>query len=254
MKNVGVGLVMIVLGCGGGSSSVPLDQLPQRSAATVCKRNFTCCDPAELAGKTMSDCMQSNEVMGGFISGAISDAQAKGRAAYNADQMGICLGEIAGLSCAEWKSGKDPAARPSCTAAVTPRVGDGGACQQSFECMSGNCVGSTTDDNGNPVDGACMAAAAQIAAGGACTGPGDACESGTTCDATSLTCQAKKPAGATCASSDECANSCDSTTNTCTCYVMVTCSAAGPVTPRGTLLSLALVGLAIAGVRGRRRV
>ena len=251
MKKIGVGLVMMMFGCGGGSSGVSLDQFPQQSATTICKQNFTCCDPSELAGKTMADCVNNNQLLTGVLSGSISDAQAKGRASYNAAQMGTCLKEIAGLSCDEWKMGKDPTNRASCTAAITAKVAVGGACQQSFECTSGNCVGATTDDNGNPVDGTCMAAPTAIAVGAACTGVGDTCVQDAYCDSTSQTCKAKKAAGETCASSDECANTCDSATSKCTCYVG--CGVAAPATRPGSLLSLAVLGLAIAGVRLRRR-
>jgi len=252
MKRLGLVFVIAILGCGGGSS-VTLDQFPVKAATAVCAQNFKCCDATELAGKTMSDCVNNNESFLALFSGTISDSQAKGRASYSATQMGTCISGISALSCAEWKAASDPMTSPSCTAAITAKVASGGACQQDYECTTGKCVGATVDANQNPVDGMCGPADPTVAIGQPCTSGGASCVSGAYCDSTSNTCKAQKAAGESCdptGTGAECANSCDSTTSTCTCYVG--CSVAGPVTGAGALWSLALLAAAIAAARLRR--
>ena len=57
--------------------------------------------------------------------------------------------------------------------------------------------------------------------------------------------------GQTCTSDDECVNSCDTATNTCTCYAG--CDVAAATTARGTVLSLLLLGAGLVVGRSRRR-
>lgn len=258
MKATALVLVVGLLGCGGGGGggSVSLSAFPQRAATAVCSQNFKCCDPAELAGKTMTDCVQTNEFFLLVTSSEISSSQSMGRATYHADKMGTCISSFSALTCDDWKAGNANGLMGSgaCLEVTTPAVALGGACQQDFECTSGSCVGADTSQT-PPVDGTCVAAdpaPAEIAVGGACTAGSDTCVSNAYCDPVSGTCQTRKAAGEACGSSDECANECDLGTGTCTCYVG--CSAAGPVTPGRTLLALGLVALALLGARrGRRR-
>jgi hypothetical protein len=249
IKRIGLALSLVVLGCG-SSSDVPLDQLASTYAGAICAQNFKCCDASELAGKTMQTCVQNNQSAISLLSGAVSDAQSKGRASYDAKKMGDCITSLKAASCDEWKSGTGPTNQNACMAAITPKVANGGACQQSLECVSGNCVGAVQGDT--PMDGMCQPADPVAAVGQSCLTA--TCADGAYCDDATLICKAVKGAGEACVSDSECANSCDTTTSKCTCYVG--CGVAAPITTRSTLVSVALLGLVVAAARsgrGRRR-
>ena len=82
----------------------------------------------------------------------------------------------------------------------------------------------------------CVAAPVLAAIGQSCAA--NACVDGAYCDSNNV-CQPVKAAGSTCTSDNECVNTCNLTTNTCSCYSG--CAVAGPTTTQGTLLSLLLV-------------
>jgi hypothetical protein len=236
-----IGITLLV-GCGG--SSVGIEDFPQKYAQTLCKKNFDCCDDSELAGKTMSTCVTDNQTVIGILVAEINSSQAQGRASYDAKQSGTCIDSLNAMTCEEFKQGIG-GNMAACMAFIMPKVAQGGACTQGFECTTGNCEGASTDP---VVDGMCVAAPVLAAVGQSCAA--NACVDGAYCDATS-TCQPVKAAGAACTDDSECVNTCNTTTNTCSCYAG--CAVAGPTTAQGTLLSLLLVSAGLVFTRARRR-
>jgi hypothetical protein len=255
MKKVAAALAVLALGCGGssGSGGVSIDQFANQLAQALCAQNFKCCDASELTGKTMADCVSTNGLLLGVLTSSISSSQSMGRASYSAPEAGACITAIRGLTCDDWKKGVPVNNQPTCADFITPKVASGGACQQDFECVGGGtCVGADSGSNGNPpMDGVCTPADPEAAVGESCATA--SCASGSYCDPATSTCKVQKGAGETCdpnGFANECANTCDVNTSKCTCYA--SCAVAGPFTPRGTLLSLALLGLTLFTARLRR--
>jgi hypothetical protein len=95
-----------------------------------------------------------------------------------------------------------------CKQFIIPLVADGGACAQSYECTSNNCVGATTSPQ---KDGACMAIPAM---GQPCQ---DTCATGLFCDfSMNETCQPTKANGMTCSANDQCVSAfCDTSAGSC---------------------------------------
>jgi hypothetical protein len=237
-----IGITLLV-GCGG--SSVGIEDFPQKYAQTLCKKNFDCCDDSELAGKTMSTCVTDNQTVIGILVAEINSSQAQGRASYDAKQSGTCIDSLNAMTCDEFKQGIG-GNMAACMAFIMPKVAQGGACTQGFECTTGNCEGAETDP---VVDGMCVAAPVLAGVGQSCAA--NACADGAYCDDATSTCQPVKAAGAACTDDNECVNTCNTTTNTCSCYAG--CAVAGPTTAQGTLLSLLLVSAGLVFTRARRR-
>ncbi len=238
-----IGITLLV-GCGG--SSVGIEDFPNKYAQALCKKNFECCGAAELEGKTMSTCVTDNQFPISLLIGEINASQARGRVSYDAKQSGTCIDSLNDMTCAQFKQGVG-GNMAACMAFIMPKVASGGACTQGFECTTGNCDGA--DTSADPVvDGMCIAAPVLAAVGQSCAG--NECVSDAYCDSTT-TCQPLKGAGEACTSDSECINTCDTTTNTCSCYSG--CAVATPTTTRGTLLSLLLVGAGLVFTRTRRR-
>ena len=101
----------------------------------------------------------------------------------------------------------------ACMAFIMPKVAQGGACTQGFECTTGNCEGASTDP---VVDGMCVAAPVLAARGVLLVRP-SSCVDDAYCDSANI-CQPVKGAGEACTSDNECVNTCNTTTNTCSCY------------------------------------
>jgi hypothetical protein len=239
----------LAAGCGGsgGATSTPtqvsLGALPDLIAQTTCDQNFKCSSTADIMGRLKTDCISTNTQAWQFVAGSVQSGEGDGRLTYDATLMGTCISKLAAETCADWVTGLDQPAE--CHAAFEGKVALAGACQSDFECAAGHCDG-VDDSTTPPTDGACVA---YIAHGAACTA-NDTCVTTDYCDDTSMTCTSKKTGGAACMSDDECGYSCNTTTSQCSGYGG--CSIA-PVTPRGTLLSVLAVGLALSAARRRKR-
>jgi hypothetical protein len=219
---------------------------PQKYAEALCAKNWECCPASELAEKSKTDCVNNNQFGVEVLVGSINASQSKGRATYDASKAGACADTLAAMTCDEFRqTGGNMAA---CMAFVTPKVAEGGACTEDFECTTGNCQGANTTDD-PPIDGACAAAVSVAPIGATCSGL--ECVEGAYCDSTTSTCAALKGGGEACTSDTQCINECDTTTSTCTCYSG--CSVAGPTTTRGLLLSLLLLAAGAAVRRSHRR-
>src|SRR6185436_16651837 len=128
---VGIGIVLLV-GCGGGgSSSVTIDNFAQKYAEALCEKNFTCCDQAELTGKTQSQCVSDNQAAFSFLISSIKSSQTQNRASYSATASGMCVDSLKAMSCDEFKQGSQ-ANMAACMALIMPKVAMGGACTQAY--------------------------------------------------------------------------------------------------------------------------
>ena len=201
---IGIGMLLLA-GCSDDKD------FSQNYAEALCSKNWECCPTSELADKTKADCVSNNQFGISALVGSINESQSKGRAAYDAGKAGACVDSLNAMTCDEFKQGGGNMA--ACMAFVTPKVAEGGACTQDYECTTNNCQGATTDP---PVDGACAAAISLAPIGAACTAI--ECVDDAYCDSATSTCVKVKGAGEACTSDSECVNSCDTTTNTCTCY------------------------------------
>jgi hypothetical protein len=247
MKKLGwVGIVLLV-GCGGGSSSVSIQNFPQKYAETLCAKNFQCCGASELTGKTQSQCVTDNQSAISFLIAEINASQAQGRVSYDPNASGTCIDSLKAMTCDEFKQGIG-GNMSACMAFIMPKVALGGACTQPFECTTGNCEGSDVSVD-PPVDGMCAAAPTLAALGTSCATT--SCVSGAYCDSTTTTCVARKAAGETCTSDNECLNTCDTASGTCSCYSG--CHVGAPTTPATTALSALLLGAGFVVSRARRR-
>jgi hypothetical protein len=242
---VGIG-VMFLAGCGGGSSSVTIENFPQKYAEALCAKNFMCCSQAELTGKTQSQCVTDNQAVLAILISQINASQTQGRASYSASASGTCVDSLKMMTCDEFKTGAS-ANMAACMALITPKVAMGGACTQGYECTTGNCTGQDTTAD-PPVDGMCAAALPVASIGSSCSAA--ECPDDAYCDSTA-TCVKKKGAGETCSSDDECVNACNTDTGTCNCYAG--CMVVESVTTGGTVLSVMLLGAGVVFARRRRR-
>jgi MYXO-CTERM domain-containing protein len=236
-----IGLGMLLL-----ASCSSNKDFPQKYAEAICSKNWECCPASELADKVKSDCVNNNEFGIGALVGEIKESQRKGRAAYDESKANTCADALSAMTCDEFK--QTGGNMTTCMSFVTAKVAEGGACTQDYECTTGNCQGANTADD-PPVDGACAAAVSVAPIGATCSNI--ECVDGAYCDFTTSTCLASKGAGEACTSDSECINSCDTATNTCTCYSG--CSVAGPTTTRGVVLSLLVLGAGLVVRRSRRR-
>ena len=150
------------------------------------------------------------------------------------------------MTCDQFKQGIG-SNMAACMAFIMPNVAQGGACTQDFECMTDTCEGAI--DRARPSTGCAWRPPVLAAAGQSCAV--NALRRRRLLRFATSTCQPLKGAGQTCTSDDECVNTCNTTTGTCSCYAG--CAVAAPVTTQGTLLSLLLVGAGLVFTRARRR-
>ena len=214
-------VAVFAISCGGGGSDhapVALADFATQLGHSYCAKEFACCTDAEVmmdfgsfkvGGQPITTQMQCEQFyagfLGSFLTPEVMDSMAKGRATYDADAAGGCLGAIDALSCSAFGAGAKLGGDDQCEPYLIPLVADGGACAQSYECMQGSCVGATTSP---PKDGQCK----PIPTAGQ---PCDlTCAHGLRCafDMTSSTniCQSLLANGAHCTSNDACASAyCD---------------------------------------------
>ena len=222
-----------------------IENFPQKYAEAICSKNFACCDDSELAGKTMSTCVTDNQSVIALFVSEINASQAQGRVSYDPAASGTCIDALKALTCEQFKQGIGGNTE-ACMSAITPKVALGGACSQGYECTTANCEGATTNP---PVDGTCVAAPVLADVNSSCAA--NACVSNAYCDSATTTCVPKKAAGEACTSSDQCVNTCNTTTGTCSCYAG--CSVSGATTGSETLLWVGSFGVGCAFVRRARR-
>ena len=202
--------IVFAAGCGGGSSSVPPDQLGTELGEVMCARMAECCTTEEFMEQTLG--ADSEEecralytgLVGGLLVPVLEDSIAAGRVVYHADRMGACLDTMAAMSCGEavvamggdtlWGGCEDP---------FEGQVAVDGVCASDWDCVSEYCSGDSVDFDGNITYGVC---AEPPTVGMPCDdfdcAPGAYCDSG----AGTPTCQALLADGSACGNEDECAS------------------------------------------------
>lgn len=187
-----VALVLAVLGgplagCGGGSA-IPIDDLAASVRAADCRAAAECGDVPSQA-----TCEASVSVTRDPALTAVVAAVKRGTVVYDGDKARQCLDGL-GQSCVAALG-----ALPSCAETFHGTVAPGGACQVSYECISGVCNAPCV--SGCCV-GSCAAGAAKVSVGGACAPGGGSCVDGAFCKG--ATCVADLAIGATCSPDDVC--------------------------------------------------
>jgi MYXO-CTERM domain-containing protein len=239
-----IGIPLLLIGCGGGSGNVSIENFPQKYAEALCSKNFSCCDASELAGKTMSTCVTDNQAVLAILISDINASRTQGRVSYDPGASGTCIDSLKAMTCEEFKQGIG-GNTDACMAALTPAVALGGACTQDYECTTNNCEGATTNP---PADGTCGPAPVLAGVNSSCAA--NACVDTAYCDSATTTCQPKKSAGESCTADDQCVNSCNETTGMCSCYAGCSVSDATPAS--ASVLWLGLLGLGFAFIRRPR--
>jgi hypothetical protein len=220
----------LLVGCSdddSGGGPVALDNLGTELAAVSCRQQFECCTDAEImdmymgitydghAIMTESDCFEfANALLTGLAVAQYKSSLEMGRIEYDAAAAGGCVDALEGLTCSQYGDRALDELSSSCRPFILPKVGDGGACTQDYECTSHNCVGATHEPNAPDTDGACEP---MPGAGEMCT---DNCADGLYCgfDTTNgqQLCLALEADGAECSLDRECASEyCDDTTRQC---------------------------------------
>jgi hypothetical protein len=222
----------LLFGCAGddssGGSPVALEDLGQRLGEVSCQKVFDCCTDEEIMkqfmnikvdGQPITTVEQCIKFTVGFYNGlALPQWQASidaGRMEYDASAAGGCVAASANLSCSEYadlSSGNgNTSLAGTCRPFLIPKVADGGACSNSNECISDNCVQTSSSEDGTckPMPGA----------GEQCD---DNCVDGYYCGytegQTEYTCIPLKANGTECTLSDQCmSDHCDTTMSPSVC-------------------------------------
>lgn len=202
---------MLVMACNGGGALSLTDFLNQ-DLKGQCHFQFRCCSSAEIGvlfanetfnGQPITTESQCDQAETGFTALAVGIIQGSidsGRVSYDGDAAADCVGEISGAACSDGVGGvPNVGTAGACASVFTPKVADGGACSQSLECTTNNCVGAAVGGS-DAHDGSC---GPLPGTGSACDfdcAPGDFC----TFDGSAETCQPKLAAGSACEDKDQC--------------------------------------------------
>ena len=120
---------------------MPQDRLGAEYAAVICRKAFTCCDAAELAGDAPDEAT-CRAGIGAEASGTVASYQAAtdaGRLIYHGDRARRCLDTLQALPCAQWGGDEELRRFPDCLHIFEGTVAAGGACEHSAECDDGFC-------------------------------------------------------------------------------------------------------------------
>ena len=82
---------------------VTIDNFAQKYAEALCEKNFTCCDQAELTGKTQSQCVSDNQAAFSFLISSIKSSQAQNRASYSSTASAMCVDSLKAMRCDEMR-------------------------------------------------------------------------------------------------------------------------------------------------------
>jgi MYXO-CTERM domain-containing protein len=230
-------------------ASVPIEEFSAQYSQAFCAQNFRCSSAGDIGGRTMQECVEETASGLDLLTMLISESQDKARISYDGERMVTCITAVKQLTCDDWKKGvtlwtNQPGA---CRAAIVPKVALGGACQEDIECTTGLCADADSSAT-PPVDGKCTKL---LSFGDSCAS-GISCADDLYCDEASRQCLARKPAGRSCISDEECMTTCNVVTGTCSAYAGC---AVGGASPKPELLWLAAVGGAmLLGLRRPRRL
>lgn len=218
---------VLLVGCGGdaGNGPVALDDLGTELGVASCALQFDCCTDAELMERYMGfefegqpitteeQCVSfSNAVFTSFGVASYKASIEAGRAEYDADAAGECVAVLQGLSCAQFAANAIPTSPTGCRPFLIPKVGDGGACTQDYECTSNNCEGASNPIGEPSTEGQCKPIPAE---GQPCD---DNCTEGLFCGSgpSGKVCQPTRADGEQCNLDEQCTSDyCDTTARMC---------------------------------------
>jgi len=149
-----------MVGCGGETDSVAIQDFPVAGEEAFCKRKVRCGEYADQAScKTAA-----------FVRLQLVADVDSGKVTYDGKAAAACLRILSGASCTEV-----PDMQP-CLDTFQGTIANGGACLEDQECVSGNC-------NTGPCTAACCPGTCQarIALGQRCDAEGAFCEEGAFC-------------------------------------------------------------------------
>lgn len=206
----------LLVGCAGDGNGGPvgIDDLGTELAIATCDKQWECCTDAELMEQYMNITIDGEPIdtedkcvqfAGGiFTAVAIPSYKSSiemGRIEYDGAAAADCIAAIENLSCTEYgaSTGGRSAVPAGCRPFLIPKVADGGACDESYECIDGHCIEhvcTPAPTEGQPCD--------------------DECASGQFCGFDQTTgmkvCQPIKADGAQCTFDEECTSGyCDAT-------------------------------------------
>ena len=189
-------VMLASVGCedgGAAGDSIPIEQLDQRGAASICAYAVRCGlfpDAASCAG-TLFRRLQ-----------VLADVTA-GKVLYDGNAAARCVDWYAARGCAV--SEPEPPPSQSCDAVFTGTLPDGRACVADDQCRSDHCDASACSGADACCPGVCASA---LPVGGDCAKPGQICAVGAFCkfDLTGAvgTCTLRVAAGQPCTRSDLC--------------------------------------------------
>jgi hypothetical protein len=159
--------VLLALACSSSTSagSIALEQAPAELAKVYCEKIYSCCSATErmnnfLVGTDQTSCQTALVAVLSFVVPELQASIAQGRAAYHAEEMGTCVGQLRATSCADLRAnpmGVGLTSIPECAAAFEAKVAVGGACAQNGECARGFCDNASGKCAALKADGqACM--------------------------------------------------------------------------------------------------
>lgn len=237
-RSLALALWLAIAACGGddGGAAIAIDDYPEQLRDAQCKFLVACGEVEDLdtcrAGHVPDD--------PGVLTLSQRAALDMQIATFDGKQAAACLAALAARSC-DTTSQSFRAQPAPCLAIVAGTVHEGGACAESFECISQDCSVPATCDAACCV-GTCTGDAKPGfgAVGEACGGAGQCDPETAYCDLVALTCAPLKGSGAGCESGLECANGFDcGPDRTCVTLPLIDQSCAGACRDLGTACSAA---------------
>ena len=222
----------LLFGCAGddssGGSPVAIEELGTSLGEVSCQKVFDCCTDDEIMkqfmnitvdGQPITTQEQCVKFTAGFYNGLAlpqwQESIAAGRMEYDASAAGGCVAATSSLSCSEYadlsSGNKNTSLAGTCRPFLIPKVADDGACSNSNECISDNCVktSSTMDGTCKPMPGAGEQCDQNCVDGYYC---------GYTMGQTEYTCLPLKADGMPCTLSDQCmSDHCDTSMPSAVC-------------------------------------
>jgi hypothetical protein len=181
-------LAVALGGCGKKSDDfdqfggVALAAAPQEIAKAVCPKAYTCCTPPQLMGNDLAGTDEPScetKTTAGFKQrfDSLKGSLEKGRSVYRGDKLQKCVDFIRSATCQQLNR-TNHFSGLECESWIEPKVAEGGACNQDYECTTGFC-----SKEPKAWEGVCKPAAVL---GQSCEGP--PCAKGLTCDGATKTC------------------------------------------------------------------
>jgi hypothetical protein len=179
--------IAVVAGCDNGGA-IAIDDLPASVEATFCRQSARCGGGPDPATCQAAFFLTENRSLNALVAGV-----KRGTIVYDSQRARQCLDEFEG-SCVDGLLSP-----PACDESFRATVAEGGACQVSQECVSGQCSASCGDAC---CVGTCLPGPGRAWVGEDCSAAGSRCVTGAFCQ--NGKCAADLPIGAACAAGDVC--------------------------------------------------